>query len=301
MYLSFYQLREEPFRLTPDPRFLQLAEPHRNALLALTQGVINRKGLLVLSGPVGTGKTTVVNSLLNVLTRRYAQLPTALIVNPRLNRDELLETLLAEFEVPGVFSSKPCRLAALQRLMFSACKNGGTCVLIVDEAHLLTTDVLEEIRLLMNADSHYGKPLQVVLCGQPEVTVLLRDPANKALNQRIALRVTLRELGRSETRAYVTERLRIAGREGTGPFTSSAYDRIYEYSRGVPRLINILCDTCLQIGCQAAQPEVGEHIVEEASVRHELEPTGWLQNETESSILPAWDDSAPSVKMAEPE
>jgi len=279
MYLTFYQLREEPFRLTPDPRFLQLAEPHRDALLALTQGVIDRKGLLVLSGPVGTGKTTVLNSLLSVLTRRYAQLPTALIVNPRLNRDELLEALLLEFEVPGVFSSKPCRLAALQRMMFSAGKNGGTCVLIVDEAHLLTSDVLEEIRLLMNADSHDGKPLQVVLCGQPEITVLLDDTRNKALHQRIALRVSLRELSRSETRAYVTERLRIAGREETGPFTSSAYDRVYEFSRGVPRLINILCDTCLQIGCQTAEPQIGEPIVEEASIRHELEPTGWLQNE----------------------
>src|SRR5690242_5078048 len=156
MYLDFYQLKEEPFRLTPDPRFLQLAEPHRNALTALAQAVIGRKGLIVFSGPVGTGKTTLLNGLLSMLGRSFPSqlLPTAFIVNPRLSAEELLETLLVEYEIPRNFNSKPSRLAALQSLLFATARDGGTCLLIVDEAHLMAADALEEIRLLMNTESY---------------------------------------------------------------------------------------------------------------------------------------------------
>jgi|SRR5208283_821439 len=273
MYLSFYHLREEPFRLTPDPKFLQLPEPHRDALTRLAHGVIGRKGLMVLSGPIGTGKTTIINSLLSVLARRYPDnlLPTALIVNPRLNRDELLETLLFEFEVPCGATSRPSRLAALQSLLFAAFKGGGTCLLIVDEAHLLSTDVLEEIRLFMNADSYREKLLQVILCGQPELAQMLSDPAVRALRQRIAERTALRALSQSEMRMYICERLRIAGFEQAVPFTSSSLDKIYRYTGGVPRLINIVCDTCLAIGCETKRAEIGDDIVEEAAARHQLE------------------------------
>src|SRR5271157_1938484 len=272
MYLSFYHLREEPFRLTPDPKFLQLPEPHRDALTRLAHGVIGRKGLMLLTGPIGTGKTTILNGLLSVLARRYPakQLPTALIVNPRLTSEELLETLLFEFEVPCGATSRPSRLAALQGLLFGAFKNGGTCLLIVDEAHLLSTDVLEEIRLLMNTDSYREKLLQVVLCGQPELVQLLNDPAAKALRQRIAERAALRALSHSEMRMYICERLRIAGFGQAIPFTSSSFDRIYECTGGVPRLINIVCDTCLTIGCESKRAEIGDDIVEEAAVRHQL-------------------------------
>jgi general secretion pathway protein A len=272
MYLTFYRLREEPFRLTPDPKFLQLPEPHRDALTRLAHGVIGRKGLMVLSGPIGTGKTTVLNGLLSVMARRYPgkQLPTALIVNPRLTSEELLEALLFEFEVPCGATSRPSRLAALQGLLFSAFRNGGTCLLIVDEAHLLSLDVLEEIRLLMNTDSYREKLLQVVLCGQPELAQTLNDPAVRALRQRVAERTALRALSPSEMRMYISERLRIAGLEQTIPFTSSSLEKIYECTAGVPRLINIVCDTCLAIGCETKRPEIGDDIVEEATERHQL-------------------------------
>src|SRR5271169_2640161 len=285
MYLTFYRLKEEPFRLTPDPKFLQLPEPHRDALTRLAHGVIGRKGLMVLSGPIGTGKTTILNGLLSVLARRYPakQLPTALIVNPRLTSEELLEALLFEFEVPCGATSRPSRLAALQGLLFSAFRNGGTCLVIVDEAHLLATDevivdeahllatdVLEEIRLLMNTDSYREKLLQVILCGQPELIRLLSDPATKALRQRIAERATLRPLSQSEMRMYICERLRTAGFEQAIPFSPSSFERIYEYTGGVPRLINIVCDTCLGIGCETKRMEIGDDIVEEAAARHEL-------------------------------
>jgi general secretion pathway protein A len=272
MYLSFYHLREQPFRLTPDPKFLQLPEPHRDALTKLAHGVIGRKGLMLLSGPIGTGKTTILNGLLSVLARRYRakQLPTALVVNPRLTSEELLEALLFEFEVPCGATSRPSRLAALQGLLFSAFRNGGTCLLIVDEAHLLSTDVLEEIRLLMNTDSYREKLLQVILCGQPELIRLLSDPAVKALRQRVAERAALRALSPSEMRMYICERLRIAGFEQAMPFSPSSFDRIYECTGGVPRLVNIVCDTCLGIGCETKRMEIGDDVVEEAAARHEL-------------------------------
>jgi len=272
MYLTFYRLREEPFRLTPDPKFLQLPEPHRDALTRLAHGVIGRKGLMLLTGPIGTGKTTILNGLLSVMARRYPakQLPTALIVNPRLTSEELLEALLFEFEVPCGATSRPSRLAALQGLLFGAFRNGGTCLLIVDEAHLLSTDVLEEVRLIMNTDTYREKLLQVVLCGQPELTHLVNDPAVRALRQRIAERTALRALSQSEMRMYVSERLRIAGLQEAIPFTPTSLDKIYEYTAGVPRLINIVCDTCLVIGCETKRLEIGDDIVEEAATRHEL-------------------------------
>ena len=276
MYLDFYKLKEEPFRLTPDPKFLQLAEPHRNALTALAQAVIGRKGLILFSGPVGTGKTTLLNGLLSMLGRSFSPklLPTAFIVNPRLSSEELLETLLFEYEIPRNFTSKPSRLAALQSLLFATARDGGTCLLIVDEAHLLAADALEEIRLLMNTDSYHEKLLQVVLCGQPELVERLRLSELQALQQRVAVRAVLRELSASETRSYVTERLRIAGLEGSVPFSSAALQKIHEYARGVPRLINIVSDTCLNIGWETKRKEVSIDAVEEAATRHELDLAG---------------------------
>ena len=272
MYLSYYRLKEEPFRLTPDPKFLQLPESHRDALTKLAHGVIGRRGLMLLSGPIGTGKTTILNGLLSVLARRYPAklLPTALIVNPRLTRDELLEALLFEFEAPCGAASRPSRLAALQSLLFTTFKNGGTCLLIVDEAHLLSMDVLEEVRLLMNTESYREKLLQVILCGQPELLQLLNDPEVRALRQRIAERTALRALSQSEMRMYICERLRIAGFDQAVPFTASSFDKIYECTGGVPRLINIICDTCLAIGSESKRAEIGDDIVEEAAMRHEL-------------------------------
>jgi general secretion pathway protein A len=272
MYLSYYHLKEEPFRLTPDPKFLQLAEPHREALTRLVQGVVERRGLMVLSGPVGTGKTTILNGVLNVLSRRESlhPLPTALLVNPRLTRDELLEMLLFEFQVSCVSTSRPARLAALQELLFTTFTKGGTCLLIVDEAHLLSEDLLEEVRLLMNTESYREKLLQVVLCGQPELTHLLNAPKVLALRQRIADRAVLRALSQSEMRMYIRERLRVAGFEQPVPFTTSSLDKIFACTGGVPRLINVVCDTCLLIGSETNRTEIGDDIVEESAARHEL-------------------------------
>ena len=274
MYLDFYKLLEEPFRLTPDPKFLQLAEPHRNALTVLAHGVAGRKGLMLISGAAGTGKTTVLHGLLALLARSFPQnaLSTALIVNPRLNSDELLETLLFEYEIPRNFNSKPARIAALQSMMFSASRCGGTCLLIIDEAHLLAADTLEEIRLLMNADTYKEKLIQVILCGQPELCELLHKPGLAALRQRIAQRASLRELSVSESRMYVSERLRIAGLQIAMPFALAALTKLHECSGGIPRIINILADTCLAIGAATKRQIISDDIVEEAALQHGLVP-----------------------------
>jgi general secretion pathway protein A len=309
MYLAFYNLEQEPFRLTSDPQFLHLAEPHRRALKTLAGGVATRKGFMLFTGPVGAGKTTVLNSLLTVLARRFPDhtLRTALLVNPRMTRDELLESLLDEFEIPCAFPSKPRRLAALRHMMFSAHKAGGTALLVVDEAHLASVDFLEEIRLLANSDSYREKLLQVILCGQPEFVKVLRRPALQAIRQRIAIRAKLRGLVASETQAYIAGRLQSAGLKGPLPFALPCFDAIHRLSGGIPRLINLICDTCLEIGSDTRRFPVGQDIVEEAAVRHELnEPVletvdnccERTQPERDVPSFPMFSDSLKSAKPA---
>jgi general secretion pathway protein A len=268
VYTEFYQLREEPFRLTPDPRFLHLADPHRAALGVLLQGILGRKGFLVLRGPIGTGKTTLMHAALHLLEQNSTfkgKLKTAYIVNPTLSREEFLEAVLDEFEVPCASTSKPRRLSALHEMLLNTQRDGGTAVLIVDEAHLLTPDLLEEIRLLTNTDSYQEKLLQVVLSGQVELQAHLHHPNARALLQRIAATCQLRALSLPETRVYVMERLHAADLRGESPFGATAVERVFKYSGGVPRLINLLCDNALAIGFAQQRRTVDAAMIEEAA------------------------------------
>ncbi len=269
MYTTFYNLREEPFRLTPDPRFLHLAEPHRAALTLLLQGVILRKGLLAVTGPVGTGKTTILHTTLQILTDKSAAnnpIRTAFLFNPTLSRDEFLEALLEEFEIHCEAASKPRRLSALHQMLFDTYRRGGTAVLLIDEAHLLPVEQLEEIRLLSNADTYREKVLQIILCGQPELSALLARPELRALQQRIAGRSHLRNLSLAETRSYVAERLYAAGSRGASPFSTAALETVYRLTQGVPRLINLVCDASLSIGFTTHRKQIQPDIAEEAAV-----------------------------------
>jgi general secretion pathway protein A len=269
MYTSFYNLREEPFRLTSDPRFFHLSEPHAAALATLVEAVMRRKGFVLMTGPIGTGKTTVVHTALQILTERAATnhpISSAFILNPTLSREEFLEMLLSEFEIPCTATSKPARLAALQRMLLETQRKGGTSLLLVDEAHLLTSELLEEIRLLSNADTYQEKLLQIVLCGQPELLDILRKPEMRALRQRVASSCLLRPLGLLEVRAYISERLHSAGFRGANsPFPTQVLEEIVRLTEGVPRLVNLLCDACLTIGCKAHRPVIDMAIVEEAA------------------------------------
>lgn len=268
MYLSFYELKDEPFRLTPDPRFVHLSEPHQSALTVLLEGILFRKGLIMVTGPIGTGKTTLLHTALQMLTdmpKQKVEIKSALIFNPTLTRDEFLEMMLEEFEVECSATSKPKRLAALNHMLLETQRRGSTAVLFIDEAHLLTPDLLEEIRLLGNADIHHEKLLQIVLSGQPELTTMMNRRELSALQQRIAARAFLRPLSLHEVRAYVAERLHFAGLTGTSPFSSTALEAVLHYSSGVPRLINLICDSSLTLGYRTQRKTIQPDLIEESA------------------------------------
>jgi general secretion pathway protein A len=269
MYLAFYGLKDEPFRLTPDPRYLHMSEPHKAALTVLLEGILYRKGLVMITGPIGTGKTTLIHTALQMLTdisKQKMPIKSALLFNPVLTRDEFLEMMLDEFEVNCTATSKPRRLAALHDMLLETQRRGGTAVLFIDEAHLLSPELLEEIRLLGNADAHQEKLLQIVLSGQPEFLPMMNRPELSALKQRIAGRSHLRPLNLPETRAYITERMQLAGLKESLPFSAQSMEEVLRYSAGAPRLINLLCDACLSMGFRTQRKTIDVNMVDEVAV-----------------------------------
>jgi general secretion pathway protein A len=266
MYRSFYGLKDGPFRLTPDSRFFHLSEPHQNALRVLLEGIFYRKGLVMITGSIGTGKTTLVHTALQIFSDKKMPVQSALLFNPTLTREEFLEMMLDEFEVKCTATSKPKRLAALHHMLLDTQRRGGTSVLFIDEAHLLSPELLEEVRLLGNADTHQEKLLQIVLSGQPELLKVMNRSELSALQQRIAGRAHLRPLNQEETRMYVDERLRIAGLERTNPFPAKTLEAIYGFSGGVPRLINLICEECLLLGFRAQREKIQPEMVGEAAI-----------------------------------
>jgi general secretion pathway protein A len=273
MYTEFYGLKEEPFRLTPDPRFLHLAQPHREALTSLLENVLMRRGITLFTGPVGTGKTTLLHAALRILSEKpgmHKRLRSAFIVIPTLTPDEFLEAVLDEFEVPSGGKSKPARLQALHHMLLETHREDGIAALLIDEAHLLTPALLEEVRLLSNVDTYDGKLLQIILCGQPELLTALRTKETVSLKQRIASRCSLRALTHTETQDYINERLHIAGQLDSTSFTPPSVEGIYFISKGVPRVINLICDGCLRLGARTGQKHIRPNMVEEVAESLEL-------------------------------
>jgi general secretion pathway protein A len=266
MYLEYYQLKDEPFRLTPDPRFLHLSEPHQTALTAVLEGIFYRKGLVMITGPIGTGKTTLVHAALQLLSSKKMPIKSALLFNPTLSREEFLEVVMDEFEVECNSPSKPKRLAALHQMLLDTQKSGGTSVLFIDEAHLLSAELLEEIRLLGNADTHQEKLLQIVISGQPELATMMARRELSALQQRIASRAQLRPLSLAETRVYIAERLHSAGLDGASPFSAQAIEVVYKWAQGVPRLLNLVCDACLVLGFKTQRRTIQPDIVDDVAI-----------------------------------
>jgi general secretion pathway protein A len=243
MYLSHFGLRELPFSITPDPRFLYMSARHREALAHLVYGVGEHGGFVQLTGEVGTGKTSVCRCLLEQLP---SHVDLALVLNPRLSPVELLATVCDELRIPypgGTTSAKEF-VDRLHRHLLEAHASGRRTVLIVDEAQNLSPEVLEEVRLLTNLETTQEKLLQVILIGQPELAVILDQPKLRQLAQRVTARYHLEPLSRAETRAYVRHRLAVAGR-GRALFTESALRALHLRSRGVPRLINAIADRAL--------------------------------------------------------
>jgi general secretion pathway protein A len=245
MYLNFYGLREVPFGPTPDPRFLFQSTRHREALAQLVYGVTERKGFLVLTGEIGTGKTTLLRTLLG---RLDGDTPVAYVHNSSLPIEGLLEYVLEDWGVKSTAANQAQRLVELNEFLIDQHRKGNSPVLVIDEAQNLSVETLEAVRLLSNFETTQQKLIQILLVGQPELRDTLSRPELRQLKQRIGLRCHIGPLSAGETRAYIRHRLRIAGSSDAGLFTDAAVQRIAEYSRGVPRVINVVCDHCLLSG-----------------------------------------------------
>jgi general secretion pathway protein A len=241
MYKEFFGLRENPFNVNPDPRYLFLTSQTRAALDELTYGIQARKGLLLLTGEVGTGKTTLINKLLEHLHQRKT--PTAFVFNSHLEANHLFDFILADFGLPVDWTHKDSSLMRLNHWLIEHYRAGGeTPVLIVDEAQGLPLHVLEEIRMLLNLETPHEKLLQIVLVGQPELEERLRRPDLRQLKQRITLRCKTTALTLEETYEYVHSRLSTAGADGGKIFSREAVDALHLYSGGIPRVVNLLCE-----------------------------------------------------------
>jgi general secretion pathway protein A len=243
MYKHFFGLRESPFNVNPDPRFLFLTPQTQEALDELTYGIQTRKGLVLLTGEVGTGKTTLLNRLLDWL--REQQTPTAFIFNSHLEISHLFDFIMADFGVPFDARLKDNALMRLNQWLFERYRADETPVIIVDEAQGLPDQVLEEIRMLLNLETPGGKLLQIVLAGQPELEARLKRPELRQVKQRITLRCKTAALTLDQTHDYIQARLHIAGANGKPVFAPQAMDAVHFYSRGVPRVINLLCEHAL--------------------------------------------------------
>ena len=267
MYKSFFGLRENPFNVNPDPRYLFLSKQVEEALAGMIYGIQARKGFITLTGEVGTGKTTLLNRLLDWLHERHAK--TALIFNSRMNSSHLFDFMLSEFDIACELREKSQQLMRLNQWLLERYLRGETAVLIVDEAQSLSYPVLEEIRLLTNLETSTEKLLQIVLAGQPELDEKLKSPELRQLRQRITLRCTTSPLTREQTHEYIAERLRIAGANGRPIFGREAIETVHLYARGIPRVVNLLCDHALVNAYVEEQNPVTPEIVE--GVAHEFE------------------------------
>lgn len=245
MYTNYFGFNEKPFTLTPNPRFIFLSKNHKEAFAHLLYGINNHYGFIELIGEVGTGKTTVLRTLLGQLQEENYR--TALIFNPCLSGTELLRTISHEFGLEAKSDYTNELLADLNRFLLAETAGGKTVVLVIDEAQNLQPDVLEQIRLISNLETDNDKLIQIILAGQPELATLLERPDLRQLNQRIAVRYRLKSMSMAETRDYIRHRMEIAGESGGVSFTDSAVKWIHLYTRGVPRMINILCDRSLLI------------------------------------------------------
>ena len=258
MYLDYYVLREKPFNLTPDPRFVFLSKHHKEAFAHLLYGINNRSGFIVLTGEVGSGKTTVLRALLSQLDQDHHR--TALIFNPPLSPPALLQNINREFDILTDSSNSSSLLDALTQFLLQQNDEGRTVVLVIDEAQDLEAPVLEQIRLISNLETDREKLIQIVLAGQPEFGQILQRKELRQLNQRIIVRYHLQPMDFPDTVGYVNHRLEVAGRRGGVIFSRKALKRIYKYSGGLPRLINAACDRALLAGYTRDKTRIGRWV-----------------------------------------
>jgi type II secretory pathway predicted ATPase ExeA len=269
MYKRFFGLKENPFTVNPDPRFLYRTRQVEEALACLAYGIRQGSGFTLMSGEVGTGKTTLLNTLMEEL--RGQPVNTAFIFNPGLGVNQFLHVALEDFGIHSETRRKDEMLLQLNQWLLERYSAGERAVLIVDESQNLSLEVLEEIRLLTNLETAKEKLLQIVLSGQSEIEVLLRQPALRQLLQRITLRCRMTPLSPQDTRGYIYERLRIAGGQGSPIFTPDAVAMVYSYSGGIPRVINLLCENALISAFADAQRPVLAATIRDVGREFELD------------------------------
>ena len=264
LYQTHFGLSQAPFNITPDPSFLYLSASHREGLAQLSYGIRARKGFVVLTGEVGTGKTTLIHALLNELN---GSAQTALIFSTIVSPPDLLRSVCEEFGL--IEPKRPLQdihdyLVSLNEFLLESYRKGENCALIIDEAQNLSAEVLESIRLLSNFETSKDKLLQILLVGQPELAVRLNSPELRQLKQRVMLRHHLRVLSLQECCEYVSNRLKVAGADRT-IFTASGLESVYSYSGGIPRIVNVLCDNALLTGYALGKKEIDTGIIREVA------------------------------------
>ena len=287
MYRQYYGLLRSPFEMTPDPACLYLGEAHREGLATLVYGVRARKGFVLLTGEVGTGKTTLLHALLSQLD---ATTTAAFLFNPRLEPLDFFRVLFDEYGIEERCTTKAEYLLALNRFLIERLEKGQPTLLIVDEAQNLSREMLEEIRLLSNLETPTSKLIQIMLVGQPELGEMLARSDLRQLRQRIVLRHHLRPFDEKETAAYIDERLRLAGYTGQGLFDRGAVREIHAVTGGIPRLLNIVCDSALLLGYSREIPVIGK-----AQVREVAQDLA-LPGPTDSGAPPAEAAGAPPAR-----
>jgi general secretion pathway protein A len=267
---DFFGLRENPFSLTPNPRYIHRTRHAHETLGRITRGILDRKGLILLTGDVGTGKTTLLYTALHLLDGNPAvqhKIKTAVIVHPTLTREEFLESVLDEFDVHAPSHRRQVRLEALLKTLLEVRRKGGLAVLVIDEAQMLTVELLQEIRSLLELQTTQEKLLQVILCGHPAIEAKI-DALNNGAGQHLeTVRCTAMPLTQDETRDYVQHRLRIAGSRSDTIFLQEAIQRVHERSAGIPRLVNLLCAQGLSVAASRQTTRVTPRMIEDAAAR----------------------------------
>jgi general secretion pathway protein A len=272
MYNAFFGFSESPFNLSPDPAFFFRSEQHEEALANLVYGVQSRKGFIVLTGEVGTGKTTMLECLRDYLEAQYIEF--AFVFNSRINPEQFFEMIAYDLDLPCARTSKTEVLFALNQLLVEQAQDGRTVVLIVDEAHNLEWEVLEEIRLLGNLENRGGKLLQIILAGQPELDRKLDAPNLRQLKQRIVLRTNLTPFTLRDTVDYIDSRMEHAGMPQQRVFSEELMAEIHVRSQGIPRLINAICDNMLLTAFACETRECNVEMLDEVSKDMRLEWPG---------------------------